>query len=87
MIGNELLSAINSKYDKIYRVQVGVFSSQVDAEQLKVKLKKENIDVEIMLQDGMYQVIVGRFYQIENVNQIKKRLLELGYDVYIVEES
>lgn len=87
MLENELLSAINSKYDKIYRVQIGVFSSQEDAEQLKIKLKKENIDVQIMLQDGMYKVILGRLHQIENANQIKKRLQELGYDVYIVEES
>ena len=87
MLENEFLSAIYSKYDRIYRVQIGAFSSQDDAEQMKIKLKKNSIDVEIMLQDGLYKLILGRFYQIENANQIKKRLQELGYDVDIVEES
>lgn len=71
---------------KLYKVQVGAFSSKANADALSQKAKKAGFDNFIKLQDGLYKVQVGAFSSKANANALLQKLKKSGFDGFIKEE-
>ena len=68
----------------LYRVQLGAFKSQSNAEKLKSELKQKGFDCIIKFVNGLYKCQTGAFKNRQNSELLKLRLEKLGYKPFIV---
>lgn len=69
---------------RLYKVQVGLFRLQRNAERLKEELAAEGFDSYIALEDGYYKVFSGVFENIDNARRQEQLLKDAGYATLIV---
>jgi N-acetylmuramoyl-L-alanine amidase len=67
----------------VYRVQVGAYISQVNAEARVAKLREQGFDAYVIHTGGLYRVQVGAFAVRENAARMADRLRAAGYDALI----
>jgi len=67
----------------VYRVQVGAYISQVNAETRVAKLREQGFDAYLTHAGGLYRVQVGAFTVRENAARMAERLRAAGYEVMI----
>lgn len=73
--------SISSKIEKIYFIQVGVYSNLE-----KMKQSLTNLEYYIYnKENNLYYVYVGITKTTENVDKLKEYFNELGYDIYVKE--
>lgn len=70
-----------------YRVQTGVFSQKLNADELLSKIKKVGFDGLIVQSGGMYKVQVGSYNKKENADEILKKLKSSGFNGFITTEG
>jgi len=66
-----------------YRVQVGAFKMQENAERKKAELNERGFDAYVILYDGLYRVQCGAFEIMEYAIALKQKLEEAGYQTII----
>jgi N-acetylmuramoyl-L-alanine amidase len=71
------------KSEKLYKVQVGAFSHEINADGLAKELRFMGYRSFVLVQDGLYKVQVGAFEHRENAEALEKQLLKEGYEPYI----
>ena len=69
----------------IYKVQVGAFAFQKNAESLKEKLIKAGFSAYVAHEGLIYRVQVGAFAQIENAEALKEKLIKAGFKAVVKE--
>lgn len=69
--------------DKLYRVQVGAFSSREPAERLLGPLLDLGFPAFIIYQNDLYKVQVGAFRNLDNAVKMEQRLRRYRYNTYI----
>ena len=73
--------SISSKIEKIYFIQVGVYSNLE-----KMKQSLTNLEYYIYnKENNLYYVYVGITKTTENVDKLKEYFNKLGYDIYVKE--
>lgn len=72
---------------KLYKVQVGAFSSHKSAEDLETKLEAAGFDAVIVVSGGMYKVQTGAFESCDNAVALSERLKAAGFKTYITETA
>lgn len=68
----------------LYKVQVGIFRLERNAQRLKEELATEGFDSYIAREDGYYKVFSGVFQDINNARNQEERLRDAGYATLIV---
>lgn len=68
----------------LYKVQVGIFRLERNAQRLKEELAMEGFDSYIAHEDGYYKVFSGVFENIDNARNQEERLRDAGYATLIV---
>ncbi len=71
---------------RLYRVQVGAYRNRAYAEDLLYRLQQQNYPAFLLFDDGLYQVQVGAFAQLENAIQMEAALRRAGYSTFITAE-
>ena len=67
----------------LYKVQVGAFSHEINADWFAKELRFMGYRSFVLVQDGLYKVQVGAFEHRENAEALEKQLLKEGYEPYI----
>lgn len=74
--------------DQLYRVQVGAFSKQANANALNSELSKKGYDTLIVkANDGLYKVQVGAYAVKSNAINMETKLIKDGYVTYITTKA
>jgi N-acetylmuramoyl-L-alanine amidase len=71
------------KSEKLYKVQVGAFSDEENADNLVKELKNKGYRAYVFVKRRLYRVQVGAFEHRENAEALEKLLLKEGYEPYI----
>lgn len=66
-----------------YRVQIGMFREQSNADILFNQLNNQGFPVFITYEDGFFKVQVGAFSYLENAIRMESRLRNAGYSTFI----
>lgn len=83
-IADGITNTLSPEQARLYKVQVGVFRLQRNAERLKEELAVEGFDSYISQEDGYYKVFSGVFENIDNARNQEQRLRDAGYATLIV---
>lgn len=83
-IATGIINTLSEPKPDLYKVQVGLFRLQRNAERLKDELATEGFDSYIALEDGYYKVFSGVFENIDNARRQEQRLRDAGYATIIV---
>lgn len=68
-----------------YRIQVGLFSNFMNADNLKKNLLEKGYQAEIVPMGGYTAVLVGNFRSPEEAEKLKESLISDGYEAIIIE--
>ena len=71
------------KSEKLYKVQVGAFSDETNADKLVKELRVKGYRSFAFKENGLYKVQVGAYEHRENAEALEKHLLKEGYEPYI----
>lgn len=71
------------KQESIYRVQVGAFGREENAEELLYQLLRQGFPAYTDWEDGYYKVQVGAFNELDNAVKMEAVLRHLGYNTFI----
>lgn len=77
----------NANNNLIYKVQVGAYTSKINAERQFAKIKKAGFDACIIQSDGKYKVQVGAYNKKSNAETILKEIKSAGFNAIIVTTS
>jgi len=69
--------------EKLYKVQVGAFSDEANADKLVKELRIKGYRPFAFVENGLYKVQVGAYEHRENAEALEKHLLKEGYESYI----
>lgn len=83
-IADGITNTLGVEQPRLYKVQVGLFRLQRNAERLKEELAAEGFDSYIALEDGYYKVFSGVFENIDNARRQEQLLKEAGYATLIM---
>lgn len=75
--------APSTESGNVYRVQVGAYISQLNAESRVAKLREQGFDAYMTHAGGLYRVQVGAFTVRQNAERMADRLRAAGYEVMI----
>ncbi|AJP56139.1 hypothetical protein UC34_02275 [Pandoraea vervacti] len=71
-----------------YYLQVGAFKSQSDAEQLRAKLALSGFEAKITQRDAngltLFRVRLGPYGKLDEMNHVRQRLQDGGYDTAVI---
>ncbi|VVD68151.1 SPOR domain-containing protein [Pandoraea terrigena] len=71
-----------------YYLQVGAFKSQSDAEQLRAKLALSGFEAKVTQRDAngltLYRVRLGPYGKLDQMNHVRQRLQDGGYDTAVI---
>lgn len=62
-----------------YTVLMGSFARQETASNLRTRLASDRINSQILAQDGLYHVVVGRFTSLSQAEAMLNKLRQKGY--------
>lgn len=68
---------------KVYTVQVGAFSREINALNLAKEIKSKGYQTYVIKGDALYKVQVGDFRSYQEAQNISQKLEELGYPIFI----
>lgn len=68
----------------LYRVQLGAFSKEANAEKLKAEVLAKGYQAYVTQRGDLYRVQVGAFKNKSNAEKLKTELAAKGYQVYMV---
>lgn len=68
---------------KIYTVQVGAFSREINALNLAKEIKTKGYQTYVIKGETLYKVQVGEFSSYQEAQNISQKLKELGYPIFI----
>jgi N-acetylmuramoyl-L-alanine amidase len=71
------------KSEKLYKVQVGAFNNEENANNLVKELRDKGYRAYAYVERRLYRVQVGAFEHRENAEALEKHLLKEGYEPYI----
>lgn len=81
--GYRSLEAGGTEEVMIYRVQTGAFSQPQNAETLLYQLQQQGFPAYIILEDGLYKVVVGDFGMLDNAVKMENVLRRYGYNTFV----
>jgi len=79
----EIPTSTPTPSDSLYRIQVGVFSTQDRASKLRTELRVLGYPSLLTIVDNLFKVQVGAFHSIENAKGLQAELLAKGYNTII----
>jgi len=82
-LGVNVEASTESTLTELYRVQVGAFSKQANAEKMLDKVKNAGFDTYLVFADGLYKVQVGAYSKKENAEKMLAKVKNAGFDTYI----
>ena len=82
-----VLDLREAKSPYTYRVQVGGFSNEQNAQRLAFQLMQDGYQPIILLRDPLYLVQVGEIYSLDEAVTLEQFLRVLGYNTFIVTEE
>lgn len=68
---------------KVYTVQVGAFSREINALNLAKEIKSKGYKTYVIKGETLYKVQVGDFRSYQEAQNISQKLKELGYPIFI----
>ncbi len=68
---------------KVYTVQVGAFSREINALNLAKEIKSKGYNTYVIKGETLYKVQVGDFRSYQEAQNISQKLKELGYPIFI----
>jgi len=68
---------------KLYTVQVGAFSKQINAQNLAKEITDKGYQTYVVKGKTLYKVQVGEFKSYEEAQNISQKLKELGYPIFV----
>jgi len=68
---------------KIYTVQVGAFSKEINAQNLAKEIKDKGYQTYVVKGKTLYKTQVGEFISYEEAQNISQKLKELGYPIFV----
>jgi len=68
---------------KIYTIQVGAFSTEINAQKLANEIKDKGYEAYIVKDKTLFKVQVGEFKSNQEAQNISQKLKELGYLFFI----
>jgi len=68
---------------KVYTVQVGAFSKEINAQNLAKEIKSKGYQTYIVKGKNLYKVQVGEFKNYKEAQNISQKLKELGYPIFV----
>ena len=71
------------KSEKLYKVQVGAFNNEENADILAKELRFKGYRPFVFVEHGLFKVQVGAYEHRENAEALEKHLLKEGYEPYI----
>ena len=71
---------------KLYRVQVGAYAKESNAQIIKEKLKNYGYDCIVKKIDGLYKCQVGAFSVEDNARDLQRRLRNIGFNAFVAQE-
>lgn len=71
---------------KLYRVQVGAYAKESNAQIIKEKLKNYGYDCIVKKIDGLYKCQVGAFSVEDNARDLQRRLRNIGFNSFVAQE-
>ena len=77
---DDLAKAVTKKLNVIYKVQVGAFSTESNAEKLAKKLKAKGYETIIVFVGKLYKVQLGAFSSKTNAENLAEKLKNDGFD-------
>lgn len=69
----------------VWRVQVGAFTTEVNARRLAARMRERGFPVVVELQDGFYKVRVGSFTSALDAQLLKEQLGREGHATWVVQ--
>jgi N-acetylmuramoyl-L-alanine amidase len=70
----------------LYKVQIGAFSEQSNADNLAAKAKSKGFDSIVLLRDELYKVQIGEFSSRKNAVALANRAKNAGFAVFVTQE-
>lgn len=70
--------------DDLYKVQIGAFANEDNADDLGAEAKSDGFDVYIVTEDNLYKVQIGAFTDLDNAEGLADQARSKGYNVYII---
>lgn len=68
-----------------YRIQVGLFKSQKNAEDLQDRLLERGYSADVQEVGGLYAVLIGQYQTIEDAEKEEESLNNAGYETIVIE--
>jgi cell division septation protein DedD len=72
-----------SSEKKVYAVQVGAFSTEINARNLANEIKDKGYQTYVVKGTNLYKVQVGEFKTSEEAKKISEKLKKLGYEIWV----
>lgn len=82
-IADGITNTLGSEKSELYKVQVGLFRLQRNAERLREELASEGFESYIAQEDGYYKVFSGVYENLDNAEKQAQRLKDAGYAALI----
>lgn len=78
------LSEAEPEMGMVYRVQTGAFIQPQNGEAMLYQLQQQGFPAYVILENGLYKVVVGDFASLDNAVKLENVLRRCGYNTFVI---